>query len=122
VLNGSRSIGAISNTSTFFRYEVPNLTNKVKKLTVMLLKNPDSSVYETCEKGHSLNLLKKELDKKNITYECIDNPKEILFYMCFQDPLSKECQSVSFSINSSSKFQSRYFIVLLILILSFFCK
>ena len=102
VLNGTRPIGAISNTSTFFLHELPNLdANKVKQLTVFLLHNPSKDKYETCKHPKSLSLLENALKAKNITYACEDNPDEVLFLMCFYDPYSKECQAIKYLINSS---------------------
>jgi len=104
VLNGSRSTGAITKTSTFYTYELPYLNvQKVRKFTVLLLATPGAPVAETCKSGRSILELQKNLAAKNITFECIDNPKTILFYMCFADPMSKECQTIKFSINSASK-------------------
>ena len=38
VLNGTRTIGAVANTSTFFQYELPNLDpTQVKSLKVLLV-------------------------------------------------------------------------------------
>ncbi len=103
VLNGSRSSGAVSNTSTFFTQEIPQLTSaKVKKLTVLLLQSPDLPVYETCATGKTILNLKNALTEKNILFECEDNPEMILFYMCFQNPASRECELVKSSINSAN--------------------
>ncbi len=99
VLNGSRTQGAVVNTSTFYTQELPNFKN-VKRLKVLLLHSPSGYKVETCASGKSLENLKVILKEKKIDYECTDNPKEILFFMCFQDPMSKECQSVKFSLDT----------------------
>ncbi len=118
VLNGTRSIGAISNTSTFFLQELPNIdSNKVKQLTVFLLHTPNQEKYETCAKPKTLTILKSALAAKNITYVCQDNPDEILFLMCFYDPLSKECQAIKYLINSSRNFFIGNFLNISILLL-----
>ena len=104
VLNGSRSSGAITNTSTFYNYELPYLNPQIiKKFTVLLLQTPGATTVETCKSGKSILALQKELSDKKIIFECIDNPQIILFYMCFLDPMSKECQSIKFAINPASK-------------------
>ena len=101
VLNGTRSIGAISNTSTFFLRELPNLdSKKVKQLTVFLLHAPNQMKIETCENPKTLTVLKSALAAKNIAYICIDNPDNIYLLMCFYNPSSKECQAIQFILNS----------------------
>ena len=103
VLNGTRSIGAISNTSTFFKHELPNLNStNVKELTVFLLHNPSQAKYETCKQPKTLKILEKALSEMNISYLCEDNPDEILFLMCFYDPYSKECQAIKSLISSGN--------------------
>jgi len=102
ILNGTRSIGAISNTSTFFLQELPNLdSSNVKQLTVFLLHSPNQQKFETCANPRTLTILKNALAEKNITYVCEDNPDQVLFLMCFYDPFSKECQAIKYLINSS---------------------
>jgi hypothetical protein len=102
ILNGTRSIGAISNTSTFFLQELPNLdSSKVKQLTVFLLHSPNQQKFETCANPKTLTILKNALAEKNINYVCEDNPDQVLFLMCFYDPFSKECQAIKYLINSS---------------------
>ena len=114
MLNGSRSI-AVSPSSTFYLYELPNFKS-VKKLTVLLLHTYGGPKYETCSNGTSLKELEKNLKAKNITYACEDNPKNILFYMCFENPYSKECQSVKFSLNKSVTLNASGILILLIML------
>lgn len=103
VLNGTRTVGALLNTSTFYRHELPQLSsNNVKMLKVLLLHDPDKPKYETCDKPVTLNTLKALLADKSIEYQCEDNPDNIIFLMCFQNPLSRECQAIKYSINSAS--------------------
>lgn len=107
MLNGTRTQGAISNTSTFFRHELPQLYSfNVKRIKVVLLHQPGVDKYETCEKPKTLTVLKAELEKKGIEYVCEDNPDEVLLLMCFQNPSSKECQRIQSLINSSSSIES----------------
>ena len=105
VLNGTRTNGAVSNTSTFFLYELPNLNStKVKSLKVLLLHAPDQVKYETCKNPKTLVDLQKALTDKNILYQCEDNPKSIQAFMCFQDSTTKECQSVNYALNIGLKY------------------
>jgi hypothetical protein len=106
ILNGSRSIGALSNVSTFVRYELPYLEHsRVEKLKVLLLHNPDQEKFETCKRPVTLEYLKNVLKEKNITYECEDDPDNILLLMCFKEEQSKECQDIK---KSYSGLASKY--------------
>lgn len=100
VLNGTRTIGAVSNTSTFLNYELPNFKkNNVKLVRVILLHRLGTEKYETCNEPKSLHKLESILMERNIRYECQDNPKYIIGLFCFQNPMSKECQSIKYLIN-----------------------
>jgi hypothetical protein len=100
ILNGTRPSGAISKTSTFLNYELPQLSSEnVTKLVVFLLHNPGFPKYETCKNISTLNLVIEVLNKNNITYECDDNPEDILYFMCFQNPQSGECQAIRNILN-----------------------
>jgi hypothetical protein len=103
VLNGTRTVGALFNGSTFFRYELPALeTPRVRELRALVVHNPDQEKYETCAKPKSLGLLKASLDSRNISYVCEDNPEIIKFYMCFANPLSKECVTLKYLTGSAN--------------------
>ena len=102
VLNGTRNTGAVLNSSTFFRYELPYLdVEKVNKLTVFLLHSPGQKRFETCKKPKTLAYLETALEEKQIAYECEDNPENILFLMCFYNIKAKECQALKYLINSN---------------------
>lgn len=102
VLNGTRTSGAISNTSTFLNYELPVFESKsINRVKVILLHNPDRPKYETCQHPKSLKNLKKVLVKKNIDYECEDNPLNIMALFCFQEPDSQECKALHNSLNNN---------------------
>jgi hypothetical protein len=101
VLNGSRTTGAVSNTSTFFTTELPALNaSLVRGLKVLLVHNPDMPKYETCQAPKSLALLKSQVEAKKISYSCEDDPEVIRFYMCFTNPLSKQCVTLNYLTNS----------------------
>ena len=58
ILNGTRKIGALLNSSTFFKHELPYMdSSKITKFTVFLLHSPGQEKYETCAKPKSLNSL-----------------------------------------------------------------
>jgi hypothetical protein len=104
VLNGTRTTGAVSDSSTFFRHELPALNRTlVRELKVLLVHNPDLPKYETCQEPKSLALLKIKVEQKNISYSCEDNPEVIKFYMCFANPLSKECVTLKYLTSGGGK-------------------
>jgi hypothetical protein len=95
VLNGSREIGAIKETSFFYTIELPLLdASKVDTLKVLLLHDVDMAKHETCSQPKSLLKLIEILKIKSINYECEDNPDNVVLTMCFKNPLSPECQSI----------------------------
>jgi len=114
VLNGSRSIGAISNRSTFVNYELTELNkDKITQVKVLLLHAPDQPKHETCKEPKSLLYLEKILKEKEIDYSCEDNPDNILLLLCFYDPFSKECQAIKYLLNNSTslfKLSNMYFL------------
>ena len=83
------------------------------------MQSPGVKPVETCLNGKTLKDLEANLKKRNITYSCEDNPKTVLFYMCYLDPFSKECQSVKISLNKSENFASNKILVLLTIFISF---
>lgn len=106
ILNGTRTNGAFVETSTFYRFELPELnSDRLKGLKVLLLHDLDKPKYETCKKPVTLTQLKAALDAKNITYECEDDRFEILLLMCSQDPFSRECEAIkrAISYNNSNR-------------------
>ena len=121
ILNGTRTIGALSNTSTFLNYELPNFSSSnVKQVKVLLLHSPDQQKYETCSAPKSLVTLSNLLKQKNIDYACEDNPTDILLLMCFYDPFSKECQAIKYLLNSSRSYLKFNYSILLFIFLFYF--
>ena len=108
ILNGTRSVGALLNSSTFIKYELPYLDPiRVQKIKVLLLHSPDQEKFETCERPVTLDYLRKMLKEKNILYECEDDPDNIFLLMCFKDTQSRECQTV---INSFSRISNKFIV------------
>lgn len=96
MLNGTRKYGALLNTSTFFKHELPYLnSDKIGRLTVYLLHTPGQEKHETCEKPKTLNILSNILLEKNITYACEDGLERMMFLLCFYNSQSSECQKLS---------------------------
>ena len=84
----------------------------------MLLQTPGLKTIETCANGKTLKSLEIDLKMRNISYSCEDNPRNILFFMCSRDPLSKECQSVKISLNKSGDFASSKMLLFITLLIS----
>jgi hypothetical protein len=97
MLNGTRNAGAIANWSTFINYELPEFKKeRIKQVTVLLLHSPDQPKFETCNEPKTLVYLQNVLKEREIQYECLDNPSNMAYLMCFYQPGSKDCQSVQF--------------------------
>ncbi len=124
VMNGTRSFGALSNTSTFFNYELNLLSfPQVKQVKVYLINVPGQTKYETCSQPKTLSTLKNILESKQIKYLCEDNPENIIFSMCFMDDQSKECQAIKAALtsnNSISKYQFSRWVIILVSIFNLF--
>jgi hypothetical protein len=121
VLNGTRTSGAISINSTFLNYELPELNSQnLKQLKVLLLHTPSEPKFETCRQPKTLKILEEELNQKNVTYLCEDNPGEIVFLLCFVNPFSKECQAVQYLLNNSFNLRSNISVALSSFLVLFF--
>lgn len=105
VLNGTRTFGAFVNTSTFYRFELPNIDpNRVHKLKVLLLHDLDREKYETCREPKTLQNLKIMIEEKGIAYECEDDSFEIRLLMCSRSPNASECHY----LKNSASFENRF--------------
>lgn len=103
VLNGTRKNGALDRSSSFYRFELPQLNAaRLRGLKVLLLHNMDREKYETCKEPKTLLELEAMLDEKNITYACEDDNFAIVMLMCSQDPYSRECQAIKQAIGFNS--------------------
>jgi hypothetical protein len=117
VLNGTRGDGAVVNTSTFYLHELQQFkSDKIKRLEVMLLHRPNQPKYETCANGKSIKALQAIIEARNISFVCTDDPVQLLFYMCFEDFPSPECNI--FNRCQKLFFDLRFCIFLLIPILN----
>ncbi|KER24283.1 hypothetical protein T265_08022 [Opisthorchis viverrini] len=114
-LNGSFAIPYDRNR-TFGSSELPNLHfPRVTKLTAYIvypLEKVELSPPVGC-KSENLMTLKADVQKKNISYECVDQPIFALQYLCISNPTSRHCLT-----NISSHNSINYFI----LCLSFFAS
>lgn len=96
VLNGTRTFGAFVDTSTFYRFELPNIDPKqVPVVKVLLMHDLDIARHETCKQPKTLQKLEAILKDMNIKYECQDDLYEVTLLMCSRNPNAKECQSLT---------------------------
>lgn len=99
VLNATqRRNGAISNRSTFMKYEVPNLVaGKLTELKVVLVSEPGEETFETCDRPKTLVHLQNILREKNIRYSCQDYALDLIdsrLFICFRQPDINGCQQI----------------------------
>lgn len=119
ILNGTRSHGAVSNQSTFYKYELPQFNSStINKVKIILLHNLEKPKYETCAKPKTLRLITNELQKRKIDHECEDTPDRIIALFCFEDETSKECQSIKKQLNRSIKLLSNFLINITLILVS----
>ena len=111
ILNGTRLNGAVNNQSTFYKYELPEFSSlKIHRAKIIVLHNLGKPKYETCTDPRTIQIITRDLSRKNIVYECEDNPKKIIALFCFQDETSKECQSIKIQLNNGTRNGHNFFI------------
>uniref|UniRef100_A0A0B7BU80 Uncharacterized protein n=1 Tax=Arion vulgaris TaxID=1028688 RepID=A0A0B7BU80_9EUPU len=92
-LNGSMSGNRLAyrRDSIFASVEVPTLrSGRVKKLTAILVHDLGRPITESCG-SQSLLDLKSDLHAKNIAFDCVENPPEVKYLLCYDTPNSPEC-------------------------------
>ncbi|KAK3602132.1 hypothetical protein CHS0354_003164 [Potamilus streckersoni] len=105
--------------SYFGKYELPNLTRgKVTKATVYIVSASSVSKGSLCG-SESLMELKSELAEKDIDFECQENPREVMFIYCAENPSTDACTSVLTSSTAPSSTLCHYHAFYLIAILLF---
>ena len=96
--------GAVSNRSTFMRFEVPNLVSgQLTELKVILTSTPGEEKFETCSQPRTLVYLEQQLKEKNIKYSCEEDTIEWLdtrLLLCFLHPGSEKCKSLLETLKS----------------------
>lgn len=106
ILNGTRAIGAVSNSSTFMAHEVMSLLEgQVTEMKVVLVHDPNKEKFETCNQPKTLTYLENVLKSKNIQYVCVDDVLDgfdVRHYMCFSDHWSPDCKAIKHQHNSPS--------------------
>ncbi|CAF0818746.1 unnamed protein product [Brachionus calyciflorus] len=123
VLNGTRVDGALKNSSTFYRFEMPNLNfTLIKKVKVILLHLPDKPKFETCKKPKTLDSLRKLVEGNNAIYECEDENFYFNSLLCIQNLQSQECRRNFPFINKSIRVENQSSILGITFILTFFIK
>ncbi|XP_025080003.1 ADP-ribosyl cyclase/cyclic ADP-ribose hydrolase-like [Pomacea canaliculata] len=99
MLNASRV--AFRQDSILSRYELPNImANNVTEANILLVHAPGDEITETCQ-GPSIANLTRRLAAKNITATCRENPREILWLLCSDNPTVKECDNAG-SVRTTS--------------------
>ncbi|KAG5448232.1 ADP-ribosyl cyclase/cyclic ADP-ribose hydrolase 1 [Clonorchis sinensis] len=103
-LNGSFATPYDRNR-TFGSSELPNLNfPRVTKLTTYLVYPLEEVEFRPRVGCNSENLmtLKVDVQKKNISYECIEQPAFALHYLCASNPTSKQCLKNKSTHNSTN--------------------
>jgi len=92
LINGTRANNepAYKKDSYFRSVEMPVMDN-VTKLIVLIARNIGKTPRESCGTG-SLVELENDARKKNMEFECIQEPKLVLRILCLKYPSAEECQ------------------------------
>lgn len=92
MLDGSNpEKNAYRRDSFFGKFELPNLTKAVTKVSVIVSHVLDKPKRDVCGNG-SLSLLEADVTEYGFDYECQDDPLAVLHLLCAADPSSRECK------------------------------
>ncbi|GFR96362.1 ADP-ribosyl cyclase/cyclic ADP-ribose hydrolase [Elysia marginata] len=94
MLDGSNPEKPAYRRNSFFgKFELPNLTKDVTRVSVIVSHVLDKPKVEVCGEG-SLLLLEADVKERGFSYVCKDDPLVVLHLLCASDPNSRECQLV----------------------------
>nr|3ZWM_A Chain A, ADP-RIBOSYL CYLCASE [Aplysia californica]3ZWM_B Chain B, ADP-RIBOSYL CYLCASE [Aplysia californica]3ZWM_C Chain C, ADP-RIBOSYL CYLCASE [Aplysia californica]3ZWM_D Chain D, ADP-RIBOSYL CYLCASE [Aplysia californica]3ZWM_E Chain E, ADP-RIBOSYL CYLCASE [Aplysia californica]3ZWM_F Chain F, ADP-RIBOSYL CYLCASE [Aplysia californica]3ZWM_G Chain G, ADP-RIBOSYL CYLCASE [Aplysia californica]3ZWM_H Chain H, ADP-RIBOSYL CYLCASE [Aplysia californica]3ZWN_A Chain A, ADP-RIBOSYL CYCLASE [Aplysi len=92
MVDGSNpKVPAYRPDSFFGKYELPNLTNKVTRVKVIVLHRLGEKIIEKCGAGSLLDL-EKLVKAKHFAFDCVENPRAVLFLLCSDNPNARECR------------------------------
>ncbi|RUS82164.1 hypothetical protein EGW08_010046 [Elysia chlorotica] len=95
MLDGSNPDKPAYRRNSFFgKFELPNLSEKVTKVSVIVSHHLDKPKIDVCGSG-SLDLLETDVKKRGFSYVCHDDPLAVMHLLCAEDPSSRECQLVA---------------------------
>ncbi|KAL3846678.1 hypothetical protein ACJMK2_017711 [Sinanodonta woodiana] len=98
----------------YFRmYEVPNLTKgTVTKAMVYIVGESPISKGSLCN-SESISELKTHLAEKDIAFACEENPREVVYILCGDNPGADVCSSI-WVTSTSSRSKLNYYVLLYI--------
>ncbi|KAK3798080.1 hypothetical protein RRG08_034636 [Elysia crispata] len=92
MLDGSNPDKAAYRRNSFFgKFELPNLSKEVTKVSVIVSHALDKPKIDVCGAG-SLDLLETDVTERGFSYVCHDDPLAVLHLLCADDPSSRECK------------------------------
>ncbi|XP_052103480.1 ADP-ribosyl cyclase/cyclic ADP-ribose hydrolase-like [Mytilus californianus] len=93
MINASRT-PAFRNDSYFTTQELPNINaTKVKKVTILMVRYMRDPLLETCFSDSIIDL-RARFQAKGISAACLDNPRDVDFLQCADDPGQSGCQQL----------------------------
>ncbi|CAL8079667.1 unnamed protein product [Calicophoron daubneyi] len=113
ILNGSIE-KPFDATRTLGSVELPNLEYpRIQKTTVYLVHDLAKSDFRHNCSTTTIRDLKRTIEKKNIKFECQEDPRFITLFQCVKDPQNKRC---ALSSGSPSKQGAWNFILRIVLV------
>lgn len=110
LLNATRE-PIVKSTSYFTKYEVTNLDNQtVTRLSAILINDSPSSKRDPCNSDESLQMLKEQIETKNIAFDCHENPSDLVYLYCMDNPRAELCKSLN-SVSGSSYLHGKIFLL-----------
>ncbi len=106
LLNGSIEY-PYRNLSIFRMYEIPNIdSSKVSSLEVVLIHDLDKPKKADCG-SDNIHALRRDVEKKGITFICVDNSPDVSYFMCSTNPRHQKCRCLSSSSASFVRFNQQ---------------
>ena len=100
LLNGSIE-HTYRNNSIFRMHEIPNIdSSKVSSLEVVLIHDLDKPKRADC-KSDNIHALRQDIEKKGITFICVDNSPDVSYFMCSANSRHQKCRCL---LSSSASF------------------
>ncbi|GFN85020.1 ADP-ribosyl cyclase 1 [Plakobranchus ocellatus] len=94
MLDGSNPAKPAYRRDSFFgKYELPNLSQDVTSVYVIVSHVLDKPKLELCGSG-SLQSLEADVIERGFFYTCVDDPLAVRHLLCSQNPQSRECQAI----------------------------
>lgn len=109
------------SSSYFWSNEVPTLrAGFVERLSAILINDSPSTKRDPCANDEMLQQLKSNLTTRNINFDCVENPRDLVNLYCVDNPTSEVCGSSGLTTGSATSVRCRnIFLIQLVFLMIF---